>query len=176
MGVKENLAVGLAFTVAAMGTGLAAAEPVQAVKPAASQPAKSIVDDFNNHSKAAVFYRNLDRDVSREPLLIKQENGRYLVHESSGLLGPLTSDGAGVLKSYNKEELVNEHGSLDKIRTYDQFKADSEVLSKTPGLGRNLSENSDFMGFRLKEIQADMKAAGESFAQSGPKNIPGFGQ
>ena len=55
-------------------------------------------------------------------------------------------------------------------RLWWPFKTDSEVLTATPGLGRNLSENSEIMKFRIKELNDDMQKAGESFELKGPED------
>ena len=131
----------------------------------------ALSEDFNNSVKCAVFYRNLDRDVGDEPLIVKQENGRFLVHEDSGLFGKFGEDGESRLAWYaDKEQLEARHGNVEDIRTYDQYKTDSEVLTATPGLGRNLSENSEIMKFRIKELNDDMQKAGESFELKGPED------
>ncbi|MCC6598205.1 MAG: hypothetical protein IT559_05410 [Alphaproteobacteria bacterium] len=129
--------------------------------------------NFNDHSKGVVFQRNLEREVGREPLLVKVDanadgSKQYVVHESTGvnlaeIWSRLNGNRAneGELKSYNEEEFTNKFGNAENMRTYDQYKADLDILRTTPGLGRNLAENKEIMKFRSQEIELDIKEAGE---------------
>lgn len=124
----------------------------------------ALKDNFNVQSKCAVFYRNLDRNVGEETILIKQEGDKYLVHEDNGFLETVFGDeGYGKLKWYNEEEFQEKYGETE-IRDYQQYKADADLLRSTPGLGRNLDEAKETMKYRLEEIQQDMKDANQSFA------------
>lgn len=160
--LAASLTTAFAFATGA-GT-VAAAEPVQASPKV--DVIKSATSNFNDHSKAVVFQRNLERDFRTQPILMKQENGRYLVHEptlGSSLFGGINGERTGSLKSYSKDDLEKAHGPVDQIQTFDQFKKDAEVLRKTPGLGPKLSDVAFDMGTRLDDIKGDMKAAGETF-------------
>jgi hypothetical protein len=158
----RKLAVSLTTAFAlAVGAGNAAAEP---------QATPAQIADFNNHTKDAVLLRNVNRDIRNEPILIKETNGRYLVHEASNMFGAFNGDGVGKLASYSKEELTKKFGPVENIRTYEEYRADANILKKTPGLGSKLSDNSIDMGTRLKDVQSDMKAAGETFTQPVRKN------
>ena len=165
MDVMKNKAAGFvaAFTLAALGIGNAEAAEPKTPEVQTAQQVKPLTADFNDHSKGVVFQRNLERDVQDEPLLVKVQNGRYLVHEASGILGTLQGEGVGRLKSYSQEALVKEHGPLENIRTYEQYKADADVLKKTPGLGPKLADSAIDMQTRMRDLEADMKTAGESF-------------
>jgi hypothetical protein len=158
--VQKNLVAGFVaiFAMAAAGQEVAAQTPAPAPQ---TNVTASAVANFNDHAKGVVFQRNLERDVREEPLLIKQDKGRYLVHEPAGVFD--FGEKFGKLKSYNQDELLKEHGPIENIRTYQQYKEDADILKKTPGLGRNLAENSFDMQTRLKDIESDMKKAGESF-------------
>ncbi|MDB5490498.1 MAG: hypothetical protein JWO78_347 [Micavibrio sp.] len=157
---KKNLAAALttAFALATGAGSALAAEPVkQQSKP---QISTSQVANFNDHAKGVVFQRNLERDIRNEPILIKEAAGRYLVHEPTALF---EGGGVGKLQSYNKEELEKKFGPSEGIRTYQQYRADADILKATPDLGAKLSDNAFDMGTRLKDLHGDMKAAGETY-------------
>lgn len=140
-------------------------------------PEKLNLRDFNDHSKGTVFYRNLQADVLREPLLIKADvnsdgSKSYLVHEDRGYLtkladfvrSPLGESNEGELKRYSEKAFNEKFGKPEDMRTFEQYSKDYAVLKETPGLGRNLDYNKDTMGFRIKEINNDLAQAGETLA------------
>ena len=158
----KKLAAGLTTVFAlATGSGFAAADTPTV--------AAASISNFNDHTKDVVLERNLKRDIRNEPVLIKKEDGRYLVHEPTKLF---EGGGVGKLQSYNKNSLVEKFGPVEDIRTLEQYKADAAILAKTPGLGPKLSENAFDMGTRLKDIQSDLKASGETLAPPTSKNKP----
>lgn len=160
----KKLAASLVATFALVaGTGFAAADTQKA------EVSKTAIANFNDHTKDVVLKRNLDRDIQNEPVLVKKDDGRYLVHEPTSFY---EGGGVGKLQSYNKDALVKKFGPLENIRTLDQYKADAAILKSTPGLGPKLADNAFDMGTRLKDIQLDLKAAGETLAAPTAKNKP----
>lgn len=136
-------------------------------------PDKLNLKDFNDHSKGAVFYRNLQTDVVAEPLLVRADTNpdgskSYLVHEDRGRLASFVDfikgnpDNEGDLKRYNTAELDEKFGGIENMRTLEQYKQDYNILKETSGLGRELASNKDLMGFRIEEIGKDLAQAGET--------------
>jgi hypothetical protein len=136
----------------------------------------SVRDNFNNHSKASVLNRNFERDVTGEPIIVREENGRYWVHENLTMGERLSSawdsvaslvDGRSVerfgkiVEYASRDEMVLAlRLPLEEIRTLGQYRADSEILHVTDGLGPELDGNSTDMRTRIADIEADMRKAG----------------
>lgn len=131
-------------------------------------------DNFNECSLKAVIDRVNGINVLEEPLLIKAEDGRYLVHEHTSLFD-LDRNRDNVV-SYSQDEFQQEYGDTS-LMTYDQYVDAQKILSdnRLNGLIDETTRSQfQYMEDRIEEIQRDMADAGERFEVSAPQNTPGI--
>jgi hypothetical protein len=129
--------------------------------------------NFNENSLAAVINRVNAIDVLQEPLLIKVEGGRYVVHERTGIefLSRMGMDQRDDIVSYGPDEFAEKYGDR-RLMTYDQYVYDQKTLSnnRMDGSITELTRSQfQYMDARIEEIQKDMAEAGETFEILSPK-------
>lgn len=136
--------------------------------------AECLSNNFNECSLAAVIERVNSIDVLKEPLLVKvDDNGRHLVHQTTGILD-FDRKGDNVV-SYSAEKFKEEFGDKSMM-TYGQYVQDQSTLSDNrldPLIDEVTRSQFMYMADRIEEIKLDMKDAGESFVPK-PRDMDGM--
>lgn len=108
-------------------------------------------------------------DVLREPLLIKEQNGLYMVHERSGpkwLYGAHQIDDVNV---FSDKTLAERHDTTD-LMTLDEYKDLLDTLNSNRGrIDEQTRSQMLYMRDRIEEIDNDMQDNGYTY-QNTPQN------